>query len=113
MQWNLRWGSEIQTLLDIRDSTGLVPKALQEVPVLDDRLSFFYGVFSELHEERRYSASGVPSRIPLTGFIAYCDFYRVPQIDREWMWSIVRIFDRVWVDEAIKKLKANNENKGK
>ena len=44
LQWNLRWGSEIQTLLGIRDSTGLVPSPQEVRSSMTGFL--FYRVFS-------------------------------------------------------------------
>ena len=104
------WGSEIQTLLDMRDpETGFTPKALLDRPVLDDRLSFFYGVFCELNRDRRYSAAGSPFSLTLRSFIDYADFYAIPQEDRLWMWETLLIFDRVWVDEAVKRAKQESQ----
>ena len=87
-----------------------MPKALLNRPVLDDRLTFFYGVFSELNEDRDHSASGAPLPLKLKDFSEYCRFWDIPPDDARWMWGVIHIFDKAWLDLQAKKLKADSQN---
>lgn len=87
-----------------------MPKALENRPVLDDRLSFFYGLFSELNDDRDYAASGAPLPLKLRDFASYCDFWQIPQEDRTWLWGVLRIFDRVWLKIQMAKESAKMES---
>ena len=111
MAWQIQWGLEIPALLEFRDSSGITPRALENRPVLDNRLSFFYGEFQELHRGRTYSGTtGSPRPLALCDFVDYCEFNNVSRNDQIWMWDVIKLFDQAWLEEFTKKQKLEQDS---
>lgn len=59
MQWSLKWGSELKTLLEIEKATGVRPTGLQEKPDLRPDCKGYYDAFSVLSGRRTYNQAGM------------------------------------------------------
>ena len=98
-------------LREIEDESGITPHALKNLPVLDDRLSFFYREFLQLARERTYSESGHPLKLRLGMFLDYCRFHSIDNAEARWMWNTVALLDDVWHDEVSKKSRSDAQTK--
>lgn len=74
LKWNLKWGKEISTLLEIEKSTGIKPQALQTKPDLDVRCLKYWEGFWVLSRSRGMistAAAASPAPIPVSEVLAY------------------------------------------
>lgn len=71
----------MKTLLEIQESSGIVPKALENRPILDPSLHIYVTAFYDLSFARPYVGMGSPSPIPLSEIVAYCDYYGFTDVE--------------------------------
>jgi hypothetical protein len=75
LKWSLTWGKEIEVLRQFEKETGMVPRALQDMPKLDPGNVDYLEAYFCLSASRQYNESGrQPLQIDqilayLTGFL--------------------------------------------
>mgnify|MGYP000007439941 FL=1 len=85
-------------MLELQEESGITPFALQNRPVLDDRLSYFYSLFLDVSNRcRTYDAEGRPLDLTAAAFLAYCQVNGWPAEDMRWAWPMVATIDDVWL----------------
>lgn len=76
------WGSELKTLKEIEESTGITPPALLRKPKLRDDCQGYYSTFQVLSDQRSYNQAGAqPLRI--TEIASYLTFLGISGVDRK------------------------------
>ena len=96
MLWEVSWGSELKTLLEIQQQTGRTPRALQERPTLRPENLGIYQDFVFLQAGRSAGFSG-PNPIPVADMAAYLQVFPVEPAERRARW--MRLIRRV--DSAV------------
>lgn len=69
MLWELEWGDQYQTLLDIQEASGVKPKALVDRPALQPQNRLFLEAFYDLNPSRQIGMTIGP--IPCSEVLAY------------------------------------------
>ena len=83
----------------MQEESGFTPPALQNRPVLDDRLSYFHRLYIDVSNRcRQYSAEGRPLDISPGSFLDYCKVNGWPAEDVTWAWPMIATFDDVWLE---------------
>ena len=86
-------------MTELQEESGITPFALQNRPVLDDRLSYFYSLFLDISNRcRSYDAEGRPQDLTAAAYLAYTQVSGWPVEDVRWAWPTVALFDDVWLD---------------
>lgn len=73
MRWELKWGSEYQTLVEVFEVTGVMPTGLIERPQLRWHNRFYLESFYVLSNSRPIGMSAGP--IPVSEVLAYCQMH--------------------------------------
>ena len=106
LEWNAQWGDSLGMLQDMQDSTGIVPAALLNRPVLGPRLLFFYSEYLEVARSRTYSEGGGPYPLLWGPFMDYCQIHGIEHQDRAWLWDGIKLIDDVQVEITRKRMKS-------
>lgn len=93
----------------MREKTGIVPLALQNKPVLSDRLTYFYRVYLELSVERRFDSMGKPLPLTRRNVLDYCAIEGVGTDFARWVWPMVQMFDLAWMDGINRKRQSTTD----
>ena len=96
MAWRAKWGSEVETLLEVYKATGTMPPALKNRPELSKRWTFTDGVFDQLHGSRNYTARG-PANIPFNQFYLWARANNFSRSEIAEVWDDLRQFDNAWL----------------
>jgi len=89
-------------LLEIQERDGIVPKALESRPILNDRWVYSKSVFDELSGSRRFTMNG-PANIPISEYDVYARGYGFSRLEWASVWEDVSIIDSIWLSEIAKK----------
>jgi hypothetical protein len=65
----------LKTLIEIQESTGITPKALENRPFLEPSLYIYVTSFYDLSASRSYAGMGSALPIAISEILAYCNFY--------------------------------------
>lgn len=106
LAWELEWGSQYQTLLEIEEATGEAPPALQRRPRLPPELSFYLVAFYVLSRSRPIAGMGSPGAIPLSEMVAFFHLYQIPAREHPWWVSLMSRLDGVFLEHEAKKQEA-------
>lgn len=77
----MEWGPQLETLLEVQEATGKIPKALQSRPSLDVRQKYYFGIFADLSGSRGRDQSGFLP-VSVHELLAYCTFYGINDIEQ-------------------------------
>ena len=102
ISWNMQWGDSLTMFQEMAEQTGIVPKALESKPSLNQAQTDLYSAFTEMAGSRPYSMAG-PLPIPMTVFSCYCDLYDLDRSDAQDLWRAVRSIDAHWMNEVSKR----------
>lgn len=103
LEWNLRWGSEVKTLLEIQASTGVTPQGLLEKPALRHDVKDYWEGFWILHNSRGVGFSG-PNPISVSEVQAYlCLIEEDRMSERLRILRIVQSMDSAYLSHVAKK----------
>lgn len=103
LKWELEWGAEYQTLLEIAKS-GHTPEALERRPELPPQLAYYLDVFYTLSRGRSISGMGTPGPIPLSEFAAFFEIYDIrSQAQRDWLLRLLSKLDGVYLKHVSEK----------
>lgn len=93
---------------------GVKPKALQNRPVLGVNLLYYRNIFAQLSDSRQYSQSGAPLPIPISEYVAYCEFFGIRALtERERFFKMVRAQDTTYVRYTSDKIRADMDTNSK
>lgn len=98
MRWQAEWGDSLDFLYDL-ESSGINPKALQNMPVLHDWMKEYLHAFRRLNRTRTYGMSANP--ISLSEIYAYIKLYGV--YDQEAFIDYILQMDPVYMEVRAKK----------
>jgi hypothetical protein len=100
MEWNLKWGHELGTLLEIWESTGIKPKGLHERPLLQEDLHDIWQAYSMLHACRSAGFSG-PNPISMTEIQAYLSVIQENDTEeRMRLLTFIKMLDSMYLGHA-------------
>lgn len=103
MLWEVSWGAEVKTLLEIQQQTGRTPKALQERPTLRPENLGIYQDFVFLQSGRCAGFSG-PNPISVADMVAYLQVFPIGSAERRARWMrLVRRIDSAVLDRIYDK----------
>lgn len=110
MQWGLKFGSDIETLQNVYEESGIKPAALRDQPKLTAQEAYYLSAFNRLSGSRR--PGDFVSPIPQSEYLA---FYVASGIDdydeRETLERYVHALDNHYIDYCSKKMKAEREKR--
>jgi hypothetical protein len=97
----------VQTLLDLQESMGITPKALDERPKLEGHLVVGHSIFNEVASGRRYASSS-PLRLGPAEILAYVQLHNVRPAEVEAIADTVQLFDDAWFDAETEQRREKN-----
>lgn len=87
----------------MRKETGIVPRALQNRPLLNRRQAYYYTVFQNLSGSRAVSMAGALP-IQVSEILAYCTLFKIdPLHERVLIFRYVTEMDSVFLAHLAKK----------
>lgn len=100
--WDLSWGHELATLQEIKQSTGVTPRALLDKPELSQYESYCYDFYQTLSRSRNYFYGPQPISISeVTALLKLHDLYDYSE--RLWLLSLVQELDTAFINHQVKK----------
>ena len=102
LAWELEWGSNYATLLEIQEATGLVPDALAKRPELPPALGWYLSAFYAASRGRSIHMGGA-GPIPPSEILASMQLRGVeaPE-ERAWFERVMALLDGVYMDHQEK-----------
>lgn len=95
--WSLSWGAQLKTLREIKETTGVAPKALQDMPKLRHDCRGYLEAFNFLSDAREYNQAGVQP-LRLTEIQAYLALTGISGMDRKAkLVRVIRELDSVFM----------------
>lgn len=90
----------------MQEQTGIVPKALENRPILAERWIYPKSVFDELTGSRRFTMNG-PANIPISEYDVYARGYEFTRKEWQEVWEDISLIDSIWLSEIAKKQAAS------
>lgn len=98
----MQWGDKLPMFEEMMETSGIMPKALRDRPVLTGEQDKIYSSFIEIATGRNYSMSG-PLPVGLSETLAYCTLYGLEREEAQDLWKMVRALDSHWLSEVGKR----------
>jgi hypothetical protein len=109
LAWELQWGSEYETLLEIADKGAFYPEALAKRPELPVELRHWLEVFYFLNTDRPIGGMGGVGYIPFSSKARYCDEYGVTSVeDRDWFFRLIGRLDQTYMEYQAEKAESKS-----
>ena len=101
MAWSLKWGPHVKAFELQRKKTGVTPRPLLNVPVLQKQDVPYFHAFQTVSGSRLFSDMGSPHSIQISEIFAFCQMVGIAnRAERVKYLGVIQELDQIWLKHS-------------